>query len=503
EPPAAGGARGRRPSHRVARRRRTGNVRRIRCLRGRARRADDRPAAQGRVPRAARAHGPRRRHARRERPARRAVRPDRPRRRQGRDPRHRRRRGQRPGAVPPRTCRGRAFRGVCVLRRRGARHALAARPAPRRRRAAQRRPPRRGAFPRAQRPFERDRSHPEAAGPHRRRRPPPRAERDRRPRRSSARPHGLERAAGAVALGRQPAEGVADPAVPARRRQGDPRRGADAGRRRRRAVRHLRSAAREGRRRSRRDREVKRPARARRFVRPRRGHVARQDRRGDSRARARGAPDRRGDRRLARRGGRVMRGWLPLAVMTTLIVAVGAYTDAHQSVFLSKQNLNSLLLEAMPLILVALGQAVALLVGGFDVSVAALMTMCVVTASFTMTPDQSGFALIAGAFAVVGVGLATGVFNAFLIQALRLPSIVATLGTLSVLEGASLWLRSYPQGPINTDVTSTLTSGVGFIPLAFVGVVLLAALADGWLYRTRTGLALRSVGLDARSSHRL
>jgi len=198
-----------------------------------------------------------------------------------------------------------------------------------------------------------------------------------------------------------------------------------------------------------------------------------------------------------------MRGWLPLAVMTTLIVAVGAYTDAHQSVFLSKQNLNSLLLEAMPLILVALGQAVALLVGGFDVSVAALMTMCVVTASFTMTPDQSGFALIAGAFAVVGVGLATGVFNAFLIQALRLPSIVATLGTLSVLEGASLWLRSYPQGPINTNVTSTLTSGVGFVPLAFVGVVLLAALADGWLYRTRTGLALRSVGLDARSSHRL
>ncbi len=197
------------------------------------------------------------------------------------------------------------------------------------------------------------------------------------------------------------------------------------------------------------------------------------------------------------------RGWLPLALMTTLIVALGAYTEARQPVFLSKQNLNALLLEAMPLVLVSMGQACALLVGGFDISVAALMTMCVVTASFTMTPTTSGFALVPGAFALVAVGVATGAFNAFLIRVLRLPSIVATLGSLSVLEGASLLLRGYPTGPINTDVTGALTTSVGFMPVAFVGVVALAALADGWLYRTRTGLALRAVGLDATSSRRL
>jgi ribose transport system ATP-binding protein len=120
-----------------------------------------------------------------------------------------------------------------------------------------------------------------------------------------------------------------------------------------------------------------------------------------------------------------------------------------------------------------------------------------------MTPSMSGIALLPGALALVGVGLATGIFNALLIRVLRLPSIVATLGTLSVLEGASLLLRSYPQGPINTDVTNVLTSTVGFLPLAFVGVVLLAALADLWLYRSRTGLGLRAVGLDATSSRRL
>lgn len=197
------------------------------------------------------------------------------------------------------------------------------------------------------------------------------------------------------------------------------------------------------------------------------------------------------------------RGLLPLALMSLLIVGLGAYTAAVHPVFVSRDNLGNLLLEAMPLVLVSLGQATALLVGGFDVSVAALMTMCVVTASFTMTPDTSGVSLVLGAFALVGVGLATGVFNAVLIRVLKLPSIVATLGTLSILEGLSLQLRAYPTGAINFDVTNALTKQVGFVPFAFVGVVVLALAADAWLYRSRTGLALRAVGLDARSSRRL
>jgi ribose transport system ATP-binding protein len=199
----------------------------------------------------------------------------------------------------------------------------------------------------------------------------------------------------------------------------------------------------------------------------------------------------------------VKRGWLPLALMMLLIVALGAYTQAHHSEFLSKLNLNSLLLEAMPLLIVSLGQLCALLVGGFDVSVGALMTVCVVTASFTMTPTMSRIGLLFGALAIVGVGLATGVFNATLVRILRLPSIVATLGTLSILEGIALLLRAYPAGPINTDVTNVLVSSVGFVPIAFIGVVVLAVVADIWLYRTRGGLALRAVGLDATSSRRL
>ena len=196
-------------------------------------------------------------------------------------------------------------------------------------------------------------------------------------------------------------------------------------------------------------------------------------------------------------------GALPLILMTALIVAVGAYATVRQDAFLTSFNINNLLLMTMPLALVSLGQTCALLVGGFDVSVAALMTFCVVLASYTMTFDTSGWALLPGGLALIAVGLATGIFNAVIIRVLELPSIIATLGTFSILEGASLLLRDHPEGPISSDAISGLTRSVGFLPVAFVAVVVVAVLADVWLYRTRTGLAARAVGLDETSSRRL
>ena len=73
----------------------------------------------------------------------------------------------------------------------------------------------------------------------------------------------------------------------------------------------------------------------------------------------------------------------------------------------------------------------------------------------------------------------------------------------SILEGASLLLRDHPEGPISSDAVSGLTKGVSFVPIAFIAVVVLAVAGDVWLYRTRTGLATRAVGLDETSSRRV
>jgi ribose transport system ATP-binding protein len=194
---------------------------------------------------------------------------------------------------------------------------------------------------------------------------------------------------------------------------------------------------------------------------------------------------------------------MPLAFLALMGIGLGAYAAVAEDAFLTEYNLNNLLLTTMPLALVAIGQTNALLVGGFDISVAALVTLCVVTASFTMTAGSAWYVLFAGALALVGVGLATGLLNATLIRVIGLPSIIATLGTLSILQGVSLVLRNHPEGTISGEFANAMTKSVGFMPIAFIGVILLAAAWDLWLYRSRGGLSMRAVGLDETSARRL
>jgi len=194
---------------------------------------------------------------------------------------------------------------------------------------------------------------------------------------------------------------------------------------------------------------------------------------------------------------------MPIAFLGLLIFGLGTYAAVTHDAFLTEYNLRNLLITTMPLALVALGQTNALLVGGFDISVGALVTLCVVTASFTMTAGSAWYILLPGALALLGVGLATGLLNATLVRVIGLPSIIATLGTLSILQGVSLLLRDHPEGTISTEFANAMLTSVGFMPVAFIGVVVLAVLWDLWLYRSRGGLAVRAVGLDETSARRL
>ena len=83
------------------------------------------------------------------------------------------------------------------------------------------------------------------------------------------------------------------------------------------------------------------------------------------------------------------RGWIPLVLMAGLIGGLGAYTRCAVRVPEQVEHQQPAAHD-MPLELVSMGQTFAMLVGGFDVSVAALITMCVVIASFTLTPDELG-----------------------------------------------------------------------------------------------------------------
>lgn len=208
----------------------------------------------------------------------------------------------------------------------------------------------------------------------------------------------------------------------------------------------------------------------------------------------------------APRPARTLPGWLPVALMALLMFAIGAYAASRSPDFLSEFNLNTLLGSsgALPLALVAMAQVNALMVGGFDVSVGALMTLVVVVGSKDLlTAGEPLYTLLLGCLALLALGIVVGLINAGLIIRVGLPSIIATLATLSVMQGIALMLRPVPGGEIDFEFTEVLNKSVGFVPIAFIGVVVLAIAGDYWLYRTSNGLTTRAVGSDEISATRL
>ena len=194
--------------------------------------------------------------------------------------------------------------------------------------------------------------------------------------------------------------------------------------------------------------------------------------------------------------------WLPILAMLLLIVLIGAYTNSRQPAFTSEFNLNGLLVATAPLACAAMGQVSALMVRAFDVSVGALMTVCVVVCSFVLTTGRSWFGIALGMLFVLAVAFTTGGVNVFLIRGLKISSIIATLATLSILEGIALWLRPQPAGVISADYVDLALTSVGFVPVAFIAIVAVAVAADIWLYRSAGGLAARATGLDEVAAQR-
>jgi cytosine/adenosine deaminase-related metal-dependent hydrolase/ribose/xylose/arabinose/galactoside ABC-type transport system permease subunit len=194
--------------------------------------------------------------------------------------------------------------------------------------------------------------------------------------------------------------------------------------------------------------------------------------------------------------------WMPVALQVVLIAALLWYTDSRFPRFINPNNVEQILILALPLIVAAMAQNHALLVGYLDLSVGGMIGLGVVTASFLIGADASVSQIAIGIGVIVLAGVALGLVNAGLIRGLKIPSIIATLATLSILDWISLTMRPTAQGVISPDLVAVLTTTVGPIPVAFIVLVVLAGLSDLWLHGSGSGLALRAVGFDERSAKR-
>ena len=170
--------------------------------------------------------------------------------------------------------------------------------------------------------------------------------------------------------------------------------------------------------------------------------------------------------------------------------------------FINSTNINQILILALPLIVATFAQTHALLVGYIDLSVGATISLGVVLASFLIGVEATTPQILLGVALILLCGLVIGLVNAGLIRGVKIPSIIATLATLSILEGIALTLRPTAQGVINDGLVSVLTTSIGPVPVAFIVIVVGAAALDYWLHASGSGLQLRAVGFDERSAKR-
>lgn len=206
----------------------------------------------------------------------------------------------------------------------------------------------------------------------------------------------------------------------------------------------------------------------------------------------------------AGRARRFLQGdYAPSVLLAVVMVALGGYILAGNDRYLNDFNISSMLLLATTLGFIALGQTIALLTGGIDLSVGPLVGLLVVVGSFFILDASSPGVIVLGFGLMLVVSLIVGWVNGTLIRYGKFTAIAATLTTYIALQGVSFLLRDSAEGFINSSVTAAITTKVGPLPLAFVLLVLVTLGLEFALRRTRWGWRLRAAGSDEESARRV
>jgi ribose/xylose/arabinose/galactoside ABC-type transport system permease subunit len=116
----------------------------------------------------------------------------------------------------------------------------------------------------------------------------------------------------------------------------------------------------------------------------------------------------------------------------TIAIVMLVFWSFNQA-FLSGPNLLSLVRATSTLAIVALGQTLVIVSGELDLSIGSVYALAPTVMAVLWINDHSGIwvALLGGLFA----GVAVGLVNAFLTSAVKIPSFIVTLGTLSLVAG--------------------------------------------------------------------
>lgn len=121
-----------------------------------------------------------------------------------------------------------------------------------------------------------------------------------------------------------------------------------------------------------------------------------------------------------------------------LVLLIVGFSIAEPAYFPTRENFVTILNDGALLALLACGLTLVLIVGEFDLSIAATASFAGALATVLIT--QLGWPVPTAFLVVLASALIIGAFNGVLVTVLEIPALVATIGTASLLDGATLWV---------------------------------------------------------------
>lgn len=193
---------------------------------------------------------------------------------------------------------------------------------------------------------------------------------------------------------------------------------------------------------------------------------------------------------------------LTIGLLPILLISLFVILGVIEPKFLRAANLINVMRNAAFLMLIASGQMLVLIIGGFDLSVGAVVALTSVTTALTMTglmtiyPDSIMMVVSLGVLAGLAAGSVIGVINGLTVAFMKVSPFMVTLGTLSIASGAALYLT---QGVPVYGMPDIFTRDFGrlrFLNLPIVIYFTLGALAFLWwmMNWTKLGKYIYAIG---------
>ena len=129
---------------------------------------------------------------------------------------------------------------------------------------------------------------------------------------------------------------------------------------------------------------------------------------------------------------RIMASWEVLLLGVAILIFIA--NSLASPYFLDAWNLSDATFNFTEKAMIAFAMALLIIAGEIDLSVAAIIALASTAMGYSVQMGVGTPGLVAIG---ISVGLACGAFNGFLVAGLKLPSIVVTIGTMSLFRGIS------------------------------------------------------------------